>query len=244
MTSIQVKTSELHDLLTPVLPHTGDGKGMPALSAIRLEVRANVAYAVATDRYTMAITRHTLDQPTPDTTIAIGKTDASAMLKLFKFGRNDNPDLQLTVGKIEAETVLDPADKPALTVTAKDGATLVLHGREDALSTWRTIVAKLVHRAPKTASPSLALSGMYLSRWTKAIRKGGQLEVFLGADATDPVVIRAGDSFIGVWAACSRRDSSGGDLLADSPWGVELPAEKDAPAETVTAPPARPKAVA
>lgn len=232
MASIQMTTSDLHDLLAPVLPHTGDGKGLPALSAIRIEVRDNTVYAVATDRYTMAATRHPLREAAPDTTIAIGGVDAAAMLKLFKHTKNDNPDLQLTVGNIEAETVLDPADKPALTITAKDGATLVLHGREDALATWRNILAKQVHRAPKAASPSIALNAMQLPRWTKAIRKGDQLEVFLGAKATDPVIVRAGDHFIGVWAACSRSDGKAMPLLADSPWGRELPAEKDEPAET------------
>jgi hypothetical protein len=235
MTSIQVTTSELHNLLIPVLPHVGTDKTLPQLGVIRIEVRDNTLYAVATDRYTMAVTRHRLNEPTPDATIAIGHADAAAMLKLFKHGRNDDPDLQLTVGKVEAETVLDPADKPALTVTAKGGNTLVLHGREDALATWRNILGKLVHRKPKTASPSLALAATYLQRWTKAIRNGAQLEIFLGADATDPIVVRAGDNFIGIWAACSRSD--GGKLLADSAWGKELPAETDTP-------PLRAKAVA
>lgn len=236
MTSINLTTRALHDLLTPVLPHTGDSKDLPALATIRLEVRDNTLYAVATDRYTMAATRHPLPETTPDTTIAISRADADAMLKLFKHAKNDDPKLQLTIGNVEAETVLDPTDRPALTVTAEDGKTLVLHGRQDALATWRDIVAKLVHRKSKTASPGLALTAKYLPRWTKAIHNGGQMEVFLGANSADPVVLRAGDHFIGVWAACSRRDEGG--LLADSVWGKELPPPVD------TAPPARAKAVA
>lgn len=231
MTSIELTTSQLHNLINPVLPHTGDGKGLPALGAIRLEVRGSVLYAVATDRYTMGVTRHPLAEPTPDTTIAIGRADADAMLRLFKHGKTDDPELRLTIGNVAAETVLDPADKPALTVTAKDGKTLVLHGREDALSTWRTLMAKFVHRAPKPATPALALTAMYLPRWTRALNKSDKLEMFLGTKDNDAIVVRAGDHFIGVWAACSRRDGEY-TLLADSAWGKELPYEAEPPAKT------------
>lgn len=54
MTRIDLTTRELHDLITPVLPHTGTDPDVPELALIRLEVRAQVLYAIATDRYTFA----------------------------------------------------------------------------------------------------------------------------------------------------------------------------------------------
>jgi DNA polymerase III sliding clamp (beta) subunit (PCNA family) len=83
MTRIDLTTSELHDLITPVLPHTGTDPDVPELALIRLEVRAQVLYAIATDRYTLAVVRHPLDDPADDISIGIDRNDAAAMLKLF-----------------------------------------------------------------------------------------------------------------------------------------------------------------
>jgi hypothetical protein len=224
MSDIVLSTAELHDLIVPVLPHASGDKNSPELDIVRIEVRDNVLYAIASDRYTMAVTRHRLRDATADSTIAISRADAAVMLKLFKFDRNTNPDVQLTVGSVEAETILDPADRPALTVSAKDGNTLVLHGRDDRqIASWRKIMAKVIHREERPASPHLNLAPMYLSRWTKAMRKGVPLSVSFGAKTNDPVVIRVEDYFIGIWMPVRRTDDS--MRLADSPWRKELPPE-------------------
>lgn len=224
MTRIDLTTRELHDLLTPVLPHASTDKTLPELGVIRIEVRDNVVYAVATDRFTMAATRHRLKEPTPDTEIAVGLADAAALLKVFKYTRANDPEVHLVVGAVREDTVLDPADRPALTVSAKDGNTLVLPGREHRpLLTWRTIMAKVIHREQKPASPHLVLASPHLVRWTKAA-DGPYLSVHAGAD-NEPILVRAGEHFIGIWAP-RRADSE--PRLADSPWSKELPPPVDA----------------
>lgn len=236
MTRIDLTTSELHDLLTPVLPHASTDRDLPDLCVIHLEVRDSVLYAIATDRYTMAVVRHRLQDETDDGTIAISRVDAAALLKLFKYDRKTDPALQLTVGTVEAETILDPADRPALTVSAKDGNTLVLPGRESrTLADWRKYIGKVIHRTQQPTSPHLGLAPIYLPRWAKAARGAAPLMVSFGANATDPVAVRAGDHFIGIWmpTRLEERDAR----LADSPWAKEIPLDVDEPAEATPAPP-------
>lgn len=223
MTRIDLTTRELHDLIAPVLPHASTDKTLPELGVIRIEVRDSVVYAVATDRYTMAATRHRLKEPTPDTEIAVGLADAAALLKVFKYTRSDDPELHLVVGAVREDTVLEPAERPALTVSAKDGNTLVLPGREHRpLTAWRTIMAKAIHREQKPANPHLVLTSTYLSRWAKAAG-GSRLSMHVGAD-NEPVLVRAGEHFVGIWAPV-RADSE--PRLADSPWSKELPPPVD-----------------
>ncbi|WP_375127571.1 hypothetical protein [Nonomuraea sp. GTA35] len=193
------------------------------MGVIRVEVRDGILYAIATDRYTMAATRHRLQESTADTEIAIGVADAAALMKVFKYTQKDDPWLTLAVGKVEAETVLDPADRPALTVTAKDGNTLVLNGREALpLASWRTYIGKAIHREQQPVNPNLALTLTLMSRWLKATRNGAWLTFSIGAGKRDTVLVRAGDHFIGIWAPITwRREFD----LTDSPWCKELPPE-------------------
>lgn len=231
---IELTTRELHDLITPVLPHASTDKDLSGLGVIRLEVREGVLYAVASDRFTMAVTRHRLREPAADAAIAIGREDAAALLKLFKYGRDEDPELQLIVGTVEAETVLDPADRPALTVTAKDGNTLVLHGHEGKpLTSWRKMIGKIIHREHRPAPPSLALNPLLLARWSKAMRGRDPLAVFFGPNATDPIVVKAEDHFIGIWMPAKRSDGRS-DVLTNSLWLKEVPLEADS-SEAATA---------
>jgi hypothetical protein len=224
MSVIELTTSELHGLLIPVLPHASTDKTLPELGVVRFEVRDGVLYAVTSDRYTMAATRHRLQESTADTEIAIGAEDAAALLKVFKYTQKEDPRLTLTVGKVEGETVLDPADRPALTVTAKDGNTLVLNGRREdrPLASWRTYIAKAIHREQQPVNPNLALTLTQMSRWLKATRNGAWLTFSIGAGKRDTVLVRAGDHFVGIWAPITwQREFD----LADSPWCKEVPPE-------------------
>lgn len=73
-------TRELHELIAPVIPHAGTDPELPELGVIRLEVRDDVLYAVATDRYTMAATRRPTDDPADDVVVGIDGTKARDLL--------------------------------------------------------------------------------------------------------------------------------------------------------------------
>lgn len=226
MTRIDLTTRELHELVAPVLPHASTDKELPELGVIRLEVRESVVYAVATDRYTMAATRHRIFDGADDTTISIDRSDAAAMLKLFKYTKDEDPQLKLVIDTVPV-AVHDRGEsvnRLGLTVQSEDGNKLILHGHADeVLAAWRRRLGGIIHREQTPASPALFLTPSYLPRWTKAARKGERLSVFVGPDATDPIVIRVEDHFIGVWMPAGHLDA-GEDLLSDSPWCRELPA--------------------
>jgi hypothetical protein len=234
MTRIDLTTRELHELVAPVLPHASTDKELPELGVIRLEALGSVVYAVATDRYTMAATRHRIFDDVDDVTISIDRSDAAAMLKLFKYTKDEDPQLRLIIDKVPIP-VHDRGGSVnglGLTVQSEDGNKLILHGHADeVLAAWRKRLGGIIHREQTPASPALFLTPSYLPRWTKAARKGERLSVFIGPGPTDPIVIRVEDHFIGVWMPAGHLDA-GEDLLSDSPWCRELPpAVEDTPWE-------------
>ena len=242
MTRIDLTTRELHDLITPVLPHTGTDPDVPELGLIRLEVRAHVLYAVATDRYTLAVVRHPLDDPADDTTIAITRNDAAAMLKLFKHTKDDDPQLRAVIDQVPVP-IGDRGDTVrslGLTVTSEDGTRLVLHGHQQTIqATWRRLLRGVVERPNVPATPALFLTPTYLPRWTKAARKGERLSVFIGPDPTDPLLVVVEHRFIGIWMPAGHLDA--GEHMSASPWLAELDGadlDEEEP-EMLRTPPAR-----
>jgi len=214
-TTFSLSTSGLHGLLGPVLPHVGTDRDLPELTTIRIEVRDNTVYAVATDRFTFAATRHQLDEgeDVANTAVTIAGGDAHTLLRVFKHTRKDDPQLTLTVTAAGGST---------LTVTAAGGSTLTLSGRGDGLAFWRAFLAKHLHREDGSATPSIGLDPSRLRRWIKAVEYAGQpLALSFGAGPKDPVVVRCGERFVGLWAPVVLT----GDVerLQDSVWCKELP---------------------
>jgi DNA polymerase III beta subunit, central domain len=56
-TPISIPAQTLRTMLTAVLPHAGRDDSLPALAAVRFEVRDGVLYLVACDRYTIGVAR-------------------------------------------------------------------------------------------------------------------------------------------------------------------------------------------
>jgi DNA polymerase III sliding clamp (beta) subunit (PCNA family) len=109
MTRIDLTTREWHDLLKPVLPHACTDAEVPEICVVRLEGRDRIVYAVATDRYTLAATRHRLDGPCEDFVVTIDRADAAAMLRLFTYGKDYDPQLRITVGPVHVPIGGGPA---------------------------------------------------------------------------------------------------------------------------------------
>ncbi|SFK92032.1 Ftsk gamma domain-containing protein [Streptosporangium canum] len=228
MTRIDLTTRELHELLAPVLPHTGTDPEVPELGIIRLEVRGDVLYAIATDRYTMAAARHPLNDPAADIAVSIDREDAAAMLKLFKHSKKQDPQLRLVIDKVPVPVNGrgDTVQSLGLTVDSEDGTRLVLHGRgHGVLRSWRKLLRQVVDRSLAPASPALFLTPSYLPRWTKAARKGERLSVFIGPDPTDPMLLQVEHRFIGVWMPAGHLDA--GEETTGSPWARELADDTD-----------------
>ncbi|GIH70292.1 DNA translocase FtsK [Sphaerimonospora thailandensis] len=228
MTRIDMTTRELHELIDPVLPHTVNDPTLPELGVIRIETRADVLYAVATDRYTLGAARHPVGDPVDDVVIAIDRSEAAAMLKLFKHSKDDDPQLRLVIDRVPVPVTDrgNTVESLGLTVDSEDGTRLILHGRaQSVLGNWRSLVGRILARPNVPAAPALFLTPTYLRRWTKAARKGERLSVFVGPEPTDPLLIQAENHFIGIWMPAGHLDA--GEELPGSPWRRELLVDED-----------------
>lgn len=229
MTRIDLTTRELHGLIAPVLPHVSTDPELPLLNALHIEIASDVLYCAATDRYTMAVTRHALDDPADDVTILVDRADAAAMLKLYTFTKDDDPELTIIIDEVTV-----PVDKGlsvnklAWRVDAQDGTRLVLHDRSVAgvalpVKDWRKHIGKALHRPMQPAAPALILTPSFLPRWAKAAGKGERLLTFLGPEPTDPILVTVENHFVGLWMPCNHLDSENGrDLLDGNPWRDEI----------------------
>lgn len=233
MTRIDLTTRELHGLIAPVIPHASTDAELPQLNTVHLQVRGNVLYAVATDRFTMAATRLALHDPVDDFDVTIDRADAAAMLRLFTFSKEDDPNLTLIIDKfpipISPGTTLDGL---GLRIDGEDGTRLVLHDRGAAdvkpFAKWQELIGSVVHRENVPATPALILTPSFLPRWTKAAGKGERLTVFVGPEQGDPILFTVEDHFVGIWKPATHLEEPTA-TLADNPWRAELPARHSGP---------------
>lgn len=231
MTRIDLTTRELHALIQPVLPHTSAEKDQPQLGCVCVEARDSVLTAVASDRYSLAATRHPLDEFAEDFLILIDRSDAAAMLKLFTYNKDVDPKLTVIVDEIRIPVSgTQSVNGRGLRIDSEDGTRLILHDRSIAgepwpMAGWRKHIGKVVHRPQTTASPSLILTPALMPRWAKAAGKGERLMAFVDPKSTDPILVTVEHHFVGLWLPAGHLDSDKGeDLLDGNPWRDELPA--------------------
>ncbi|MGR6922622.1 hypothetical protein ACU635_50925 [[Actinomadura] parvosata] len=227
MTRIDMTTRDLHQLIAPVLPHACTSADLPELNVVRLETSGTTMHAVATDRATMAATRRPVGF-TDDVVIHIDRADCVALLKLFTFTKEEDPDLTLILDQVTVPVGNTSLSALALRIDSEDGTRLVLHdrrvpGQPTALDGWRKVIGGVLHRPQTVGAPALLLSPAALPRWSKAAGKGERLTVFCGPDPSNALLITVEQHFIGIWATAGHLDA-GGDLLDDNPWRRELPA--------------------
>lgn len=223
MTRIDLTTREWHELIRPVLPHVSTDAEMPSICVVRIEGSGGIVYAVATDRYTLAASRHVLGEPCEEFAVHVDKADAVAMLKLFAYSKDVDPALRIIIDKVPVPVAGGHSVRSlGVTIESDEGTRLVLLDRPGGLGGWRKTLAGLVHRDLIPASPRLLLMAGQMSRWTAASRKGERIAVFTGPEPTDPLLILAEDHFAGAWIPASHIDGDSDDLLYDSPWRLEL----------------------
>jgi hypothetical protein len=223
VTRIDLTTREWHDLIKPVLPHASTDAEVPEINVVRIEGRGRIVYAVATDRYTLAAARHVLDSTFEDFIVSIDRADAAAMLRLFAYGKDYDPDLRITVGSVPVplsggQTI----NTLGLTVESTEGTRLILHDRQGALSGWRKTLGQVVARDLEPAAPKLLLTPSQLGRWSHASRKGERLAMFAGPDPGAPILFLVEDHFAGIWKPAGHLDEDSDDLLYATPWRTEL----------------------
>ncbi|GAA0949128.1 hypothetical protein [Nonomuraea longicatena] len=210
---------ELRAWLGAVLPHASTDTSVPFMAVVTIEAAPDrTLYALATDRYTLAVSCRPLPDPGTGTAPA---------------------PLTLTVAARALHTVIrqiKPRDTVRLTLT-DDGLTLEQLGDphlsyrlpasdyEPLLPNWRTWLTKQASQTPGpvlTDPRGVALSPGFLARFKTAARDGLPLE--MRPAGRHLVVITCGTHFLGFIAAADLTGprKTCGDPLAD--WLPDLAA--------------------
>jgi hypothetical protein len=233
VTRIDMSTREWHELIKPVLPHVGTDKDFPELAVVRLEIGGDAVYAAATDRYTLAAERWPLppaDRGIGFQVVHLAAKEAAASLKLFSFGKDDDPPLMITIdsGLVSVMVAGTPASVPRLAVTvqqAGDGTRLVLHDERDPtadpLAGWRKNLRAAIGRPTGRPIEGLELQAFSLTRWASAAGKGERLTLFTGPEPGDPLLVTVEDHFAGLASVPQFLEGSA-KTLAGLPWHDEL----------------------
>ncbi|GAA0402716.1 hypothetical protein GCM10009530_63350 [Microbispora corallina] len=251
MTRIDMLTSELHELVAPVLPHAGTDKQLPELGVVRIEARDGVLHAIATDRYTLAASRHMLGDQVDDFTLTIDRVDAAGILRLFRFTKNEDPELRIIVDQMPM-----PSDSGSsllglgIRIDGPDGKRLVLHDRAydipTPLDTWRHILAAAMNRPLTPVTPAVGMAGWAMGKWAKSTGKGEYAALFAGPPAetgqsSAPMLVIIGDRVAGLWAQAGMPGGDHTDLLEGSLWRKDLAGvEGEDPSSFMAPPPAAP----
>ena len=229
---IDMTTRQWHQLIKPVMPHAASDADQPELACIRLEATERVLYAIATDRYTLAVERLPIDLGVPLKPIDIRLSDAKASLGLFPFDKHSDPKLKLTIDMLPIPIVqvgrTVTVDHLGITIESDDGTRLVLHDQRnpdhDPRGPWRHLIRQAVTRAVPAAAPALTINASQLGRWAAAVSKGERLDIFTGTKGDEWILILVEDHFAGVWQPQQMLEN-GEKMLAESPWAAELEIE-------------------
>jgi hypothetical protein len=231
MTRIDLTTREWHELVKPVLPHMlSSDADQPELAVIRLEVTDLAAFAVATDRYTLAAERHQLAEAGEygPAAVCLHGSDVTASLKLFAYSKDYDPPLRVTIDAVPFPVTVagirSEVRRLAVTIESPGVSRLVLHDHRDPtrdpLAGWRKMLGSALAR-PALPAPALYLNAAQLGRWAAACRKGERLGMFTGEKGDDLILVTAEKHFLGAWRPMSYLDEPAA-ALGESPWLTEL----------------------
>ncbi|NEA72783.1 hypothetical protein [Streptomyces sp. SID13588] len=200
-------------LLKQVTPHISADTTLPVINGVRFEADATHLYAVATDRYTMVVTRRPVDDGSAAGWSAfVSAADLKAVRSFTTLTRRTPLFLDLSPG---GQRLTFTAGALALAVPTVDLPLAV--ARRIA---WRALIADAMRAVPNLTT-EVDLNPTFLGRWASAARND-PLTVW-GADATKPLLIACGDDFVGLQmpvqnpdAKSPSRQSALHDLWADA----------------------------
>lgn len=213
--NITMTGRDLRDLLAAVLPHasSSDSDLVPQLGQVTFEVAGNHLHAIATDRFTIGVVRHTLPEPAQDTIITrVAATALRIIARQVKV--RAQVALDITSDGLAVEQHSDPQMAYRLPAFTGDGA----------FKDWRTQIADIVKRKPDPEFANgrgYALNPAYLARFRPASRDGMPLEM---QRAGNCMAISCGDHFLGLTTLTRTKKNIGSDIsdwLAEAAGGTQ-----------------------
>ncbi|NEA59500.1 hypothetical protein G3I60_36405 [Streptomyces sp. SID13666] len=184
-------------LLKQVTPHISADTTLPSINGVRFEADTTHLYAIATDRYTMAVTR----RPVPRGTAAgwsafVSAADLKAVRSFATLTRRTplfvdlSPCGQRLTFTAGAMALAVPTVNLPMAVTRRIN--------------WRTLIADAMKAMPNLTT-EVDLNPTFLGRWASAARNV-PLTVW-GTDAKKPLLIACGDDFVGLQMPVQSRDA-------------------------------------
>ncbi len=210
-TKATVNAYKLRQLLAKVEPHINHGDYFPGIAGLRLEGDGQQLHAIATDRYTMAISRAEVSGAG-----AWAVTIPAARLKsLRQWVKAHDRDVLIDITP-STHTIAFTSATAELSMAVEDGS----------FPKWRAMVAKLLAKDPQPV-PLTAVTSEYLGRW-------GAASTWLSVSQAGPnePFIFFGDDFIGLQMPARREDGATREQ-AIAKWSTTL---GEAPAEAVESP--------
>lgn len=181
-------------LLSQVSDHMSADRTLPGLNGVYFEACGAYLYAVATDRYTLAVARRRLDKcPSRPWAVLVGEQELKPLRAFAGFNRHT--PLMLTHRHGD--------DGPVLTVRAGaqslevPGAAFKLPGLW-ARGEWRTLLAEHIHNAPDLRQ-EIALNPALLARWGRSGGADRHTPITAWTNGPGkPLVIACGTDFLGL----------------------------------------------
>ncbi|MFI6818699.1 hypothetical protein ACIBG7_40315 [Nonomuraea sp. NPDC050328] len=180
---------ELHSLFNPVLAHasTEMAARVPGLTLISCEIEHGVFYAVATDRYTLGISRHPLPDDQPPTNGSITVPAATLRRVLAAVRRRDQLVLSMAMD--------------GLTITLTSESPLTFHisaSPMDFFIPWRTLMGSKLRMPAAVQAAPVSMAPSMLARFASAVRDGLPLEFRHLQGKYAPVLVTCGTHFAGL----------------------------------------------
>lgn len=191
MTTLTITARDLRDLLEPVLPFAGKDDMLPVLAGVMIQADGHTVTATTTDRFRLAICRHISTVKVPKFEALIRTKDLRRVLTLFRANRFDNPTLRMAFNgkslKVSTTEGFGGITGASLTFDYLNG---------EFPRAWSVIRDALNSGEPR--ADIFGLNPAFLADFKAASRVAREPLVFrTGAGAGKPLIVMAGDHFIG-----------------------------------------------
>jgi DNA polymerase III sliding clamp (beta) subunit (PCNA family) len=186
-TTITVDLNQLRTLLMTVLPFTGGDIGLPVLASVKLEVRGDRLLAIATDRYTLGVSKINVEDADGFEALVKAK-DVRHILNTFKNRKAIQSKVALTVSE------------GSITVSLVDG---LFADAEDLTARYGLMdgtfpkVLEIFRQWKPADSGVIGCNPAYLARFQHVTSMRGEPVRMSVGSGTSPVIVQAGDYFLG-----------------------------------------------
>lgn len=178
-----VKAADLHRILSDVKPFTSKDATIPALCTVQIETRDGSIVAVATDRFTLGISR--ADYSGEDFSVVIPVTAIDNILRIAKTLRRDE----------QCRTVNIEADGGNINFTFATGESLSIKCSTEQFPKWRQLIPVGGWDNEAEGDAMVGYNTAYLARFSKVSGVGMKL---FSRGRSKPSIVTIGTDFVGL----------------------------------------------